>query len=84
MENIEILGLVAATITTAGFVPQVLKIWKDKSTKDISLNMYLLLTLGLFLWFIYGIAIESLPVILSNGITLILVLSIIGLKLKYK
>jgi len=84
MNYIEILGLVAATITTAGFIPQVLKIWKDKSTKAISLNMYLLLTLGLLLWFIYGIAIESLPVILANGITLLLVLSIVVLKLKYK
>ncbi|WP_273568280.1 SemiSWEET family sugar transporter [Maribacter halichondriae] len=84
MENTEILGLVAATITTSGFIPQVLKIWKDKSTKDISLNMYLLLSLGLLLWLIYGFAIESLPVILANGITLILVLSVVALKLKYK
>lgn len=84
MDNIEILGLVAAMITTSGFVPQVYKIWKDKSTKDISLNMYLLLTLGLLLWLVYGISIESLPVILANGITLVLVLSIIFFKLKYK
>lgn len=84
MNYIEILGLLAATITTAGFVPQVYKIWKEKSTHDISLNMYLLLTLGLILWLAYGIAIESLPVILANGITLLLVLSIVVLKLKYK
>ena len=84
MDNIEILGLVAAAITTSGFVPQVYKIWKDKSTHDISLNMYLLLTVGLLLWFIYGIAIASIPVILANGITLILVLGIVMLKLKYK
>lgn len=84
MDYIEILGLLAATITTAGFVPQVYKTWRDKSTKDISLNMYLLLTLGLLLWLIYGINIESLPVILANGITLLLVLGIVFLKLKYK
>ncbi len=84
MDNTEILGLVAATITTSGFVPQVFKIWKDKSTKAISLNMYLLLSLGLLLWLIYGFAIGSLPVILANGVTLVLVLSIVGLKLKYK
>lgn len=84
MNNTEILGLMAAAITTFGFVPQVYKIWKEKSTHDISLNMYLLLTLGLFLWLIYGINIESLPVILANGITLLLVLSIVFLKLKYK
>ncbi|MGB5555956.1 MAG: SemiSWEET transporter [Flavobacteriaceae bacterium] len=84
MNYIEILGFVAATITTAGFIPQVVKIWKEKSTKDISMNMYLLLTLGLLLWLIYGIAIQSLPVILANGITLLLVLSIVVLKLKFK
>ncbi len=84
MGNIEILGLVAAAITTSGFIPQVYKIWKEKSTHDISLNMYLLLTLGLTLWLIYGINIGSLPVILANGITLLLVLSIVFLKLKYK
>ncbi|MFH6603402.1 SemiSWEET family sugar transporter [Maribacter algicola] len=84
MGNIEILGLVAAAITTSGFVPQVYKIWKEKSTHDISLNMYLLLTLGLTLWLIYGINIESWPVILANGITLILVLGIVALKIKYK
>ncbi|MGI9550563.1 MAG: SemiSWEET family sugar transporter [Aurantibacter sp.] len=84
MDYIEIIGLAAATITTAGFVPQVNKIWKEKSTKDISLSMYLLLSVGLTLWLIYGFYIESLPVILANGITLLLVLSIIFLKLKYK
>jgi MtN3 and saliva related transmembrane protein len=84
MNYIEILGFVAAIITTSGFIPQVYKIWKEKSTEAISLNMYLLLTLGLLLWLIYGINIESLPVILANGITLLLVLSIVFLKIKYK
>lgn len=84
MNYIEILGLFAAVITTSGFVPQVYKISKEKSTKDISLVMYLIMSLGLSLWLIYGFSIQSLPVILANGITLILVLWIIVLKLKYK
>ncbi len=84
MDYIEILGLVAAIVTTSCFIPQVYKITKEKSTKDISLAMYLTMTLGLSLWLIYGIAIKSTPVTLANGITLILVLWIVALKLKYK
>lgn len=84
MNYIEILGLVAAVVTTSCFIPQVYKISKEKSTKDISLVMYLIMSLGLILWLIYGIAIESLPVILANGITLLLVLGIVFLKWKYK
>jgi len=83
MDYIEIIGLAAATITTAGFVPQVYKIWRKRSTQDISLNMYLLLSAGLSLWIVYGFSIESLPVILANSITLLLVICIIILKLKF-
>lgn len=84
MDYIEILGLVAAVVTTSCFIPQVYKISKEKSTKDISLVMYLIMALGLSLWLIYGISIKSTPVTLANGITLILVLWIVALKLKYK
>jgi MtN3 and saliva related transmembrane protein len=84
MDSIEILGLVAATCTTVAFIPQVYKVWKEKSAKDISLLMYLVLTLGLTLWLIYGIKIYSIPVILANGITLLLVLFMVYLKLKHK
>ena len=84
MDYVEILGLVAAVVTTSCFIPQVYKISKEKSTKDISLVMYLIMALGLSLWLIYGISIRSTPVTLANGITLILVLWIVALKLKYK
>ena len=84
MDSIEILGLVAATCTTVAFIPQVYKVWKEKSAKDISLLMYLVLTMGLTLWLIYGIKIYSIPVILANGITLFLVLFMVYLKLKHK
>lgn len=84
MEHIEIMGMVAAVLTTASFVPQVRKTWIEKSTKDISLTMYLAMFLGVVLWLIYGIYYESIPMILANFITAVLLLIMIVLKLKYK
>ncbi|PHQ61989.1 MAG: hypothetical protein COC08_02840 [Maribacter sp.] len=84
MQNIEILGLVAAFFTTAAFIPQVYKVWKEKSAKDISLTMYLVLTIGLILWLGYGVSIQSLPVTLANAITLLLVLFMVFLKLRHR
>lgn len=80
----EIIGLVAATLTTAAYVPQVYKTWKEKSTKDISLSMYAVLLTGVLLWLVYGLYLTSLPIILSNVITSILLLFMLILKLKYK
>ncbi len=80
----EIIGLIAATLTTAAYVPQVYKTWKEKSTKDISLSMYAVLLSGVLLWLVYGIYLESLPIILSNIITSILLLFMLFMKLKYK
>lgn len=84
MDNIEIMGLVAAVLTTSSIVPQVHKTWINKSTKDISLTMYLAMFLGVVLWFIYGIFHESIPMILANFITAVLLFIMIVLKLKYK
>jgi MtN3 and saliva related transmembrane protein len=84
MPTIEIIGLIAATCTTLAFVPQVFKAWKYKSTQDISLTMYLVLLLGLILWFIYGLYHDSLAIILANAITGILVLLMLALKLRHK
>ncbi len=84
MDTVEIIGLIAATLTTVAFVPQVFKAWKNKSTKDISLAMYLVLFTGIVLWLYYGFAINSVPVIFANAITGVLVLSILVLKIKYK
>lgn len=79
-----IIGLIAATLTTISFVPQVLKTIKDKDTKSISLSMYVLFTLGVFLWLCYGLLTQSLPVICANAVTFILALIILTYKLKYK
>ncbi|MEO9512455.1 MAG: SemiSWEET transporter [Flavobacteriaceae bacterium] len=84
MELIEIIGLVAATLTTSAFVPQVYKTWKYKSTKDISLVMYVIFFIGTMLWLYYGIQYKSLAIILANSVTGVLVLFMLFLKITYK
>jgi len=78
-----LIGTVAATLTTAAFVPQVIKTHKTKHTKDLSLIMFVLLSFGLFLWIIYGFALGSFPVITANIITLGMSLYLLYLKIKY-
>lgn len=78
-----ILGLAAGALTTTSFLPQLVKTWRTKSTKDVSLAMFIILGLGLFLWVLYGLSISSLPVILTNLVTLVLVFIIIILKIRY-
>ncbi|MEC4817300.1 MAG: SemiSWEET transporter [Scytonema sp. PMC 1069.18] len=84
MDSITILGLLAAILTTFSFLPQMLKTWKTKSAKDVSLIMLIAFNTGVFLWLIYGIALRALPIILANGTTLVFNLIILGLKIKYK
>ena len=84
MDTASIIGYFAGAITTIAFVPQVIKIWKTKSTKDISLIMFVAFCLGVFLWMIYGIILHSKPVIIANSIGFVLGIIIIILKIKYK
>lgn len=84
MDSLTLLGLVAATLTTVSFVPQVVKMRKSKSTKDVSLGMFVILCTGIFLWLVYGVFTNSLPLIAANSVTLILGLMILAMKLKYK
>jgi MtN3 and saliva related transmembrane protein len=83
MTFIDILGLLAGTFTTISFLPQVIKIWRTKSVKDISLAMFSIFSIGVFLWLIYGLFIDSLPVILANSVTLVLASTILVFKFKY-
>jgi len=83
MEIIEIIGLLAGACTTLSFVPQVMKSFQTKSVKDFSWLYFLIFGSGLFFWLIYGLFLNSLPIILANAVTLILVLVLIGMKLKY-
>jgi len=78
----EILGLVAACLTTVAFFPQAIHSWRSRDVSGVSLTMYCTFTCGVALWLIYGVLIQSLPVILSNIITLPLSMSILYLKLK--
>ena len=78
---IRYIGFFAAFCTTIAFLPQAIKVYKTKSTKDISLYMFLIFTLGVLSWLIYGIAISDLPIILANAITLVLSFFILIYKL---
>ncbi|MEL6929866.1 MAG: SemiSWEET transporter [Cyanobacteria bacterium J06600_6] len=76
-------GLAAGVLTTLSFLPQAIQAWKTKSTKDISLAMFLSFCLGVTLWVIYGFFTQNIPVFVANFATLILALSILVCKLKY-
>jgi len=80
---ITVIGLIAAALTTSAYLPQVLKSWRTKSAKDLSLGMLAILCTGIFLWLIYGILNQDLPIILSNAVTLMLTLAILVLKIKH-
>ena len=79
---VTILGLLAATLTTIAFVPQVLKTWRTQSTHDISLGMFSLLAAGVFAWLVYGILIGDLPLVLANGVTFVLAGTILYFKIR--
>lgn len=84
MEPANVLGLVAGTLTTTAFVPQVIKIWKSQHARDISTGTFAMFSSGVLLWLVYGIQLGAWPIILANGITLGLSLTILAFKLKYK
>ncbi|HZX19693.1 MAG TPA: SemiSWEET transporter [archaeon] len=83
MDYIIILGLIAGTLTTIANLPQFLKSWKSKSTHDLSLPWVVISAVGVFMWLIYGIFLNSIPLILANIFTLALLIGILYLKLKY-
>lgn len=84
MEATTTLGLVAGTLTTVAFFPQVIKTWRSRSAKDISSGMFSLFSVGVFLWMLYGIHIGAMPVIVSNAVTLVLAVTILLFKLRFK
>jgi len=81
--KVEGIGFVAAFLTTAAFVPQLLRVLKLRSAREISLGTFLMYSLGVFLWLVYGLYIGSKPVIASNAIALVLSVAILTLKIKY-
>ncbi|HET6581457.1 MAG TPA: SemiSWEET transporter [Methanoregula sp.] len=84
MDTIILTGYIAGTLTTISFVPQVLRTWKLRETKDFSLAMLLLFAAGMLLWTAYGIWINSYPIIAANVITFGLVLFLLGMKIRYR
>jgi MtN3 and saliva related transmembrane protein len=83
MPFVTIVGLVAGFLTTVSFLPQVLRTWKTRSTKDISLGTYLIYVSGIVLWLVYGLMLRDIALIGSNAVTLLLAATILGLKLRH-
>ncbi len=83
MDGVTTLGLIAGTLTTIAFIPQIAKARQSRSTGDLSWGMVTIFSTGVLLWLVYGIWIDSLPVILANAVTLLLQGGIIALKIKY-
>ncbi len=81
---IDLFGFLAALLTTIAFLPQLYKTWKTKSAEDVSLIMLILFIVGLLCWIIYGLKINSIPILIANMITFIFNLSILILKITYR
>ncbi len=82
MFHIDIIGYLAALLTTFSFLVQAIQSWRTRNLSGISVGMYSMFTLGVGLWLIYGIVIESWPLIVTNALTFLFALSILLMKLK--
>jgi len=80
---ITLVGSISAVLTTAAFVPQVLRVWRLRDAKDISLPTFAIFSVGLVGWVSYGTLVASIPVVVANALTLVLALVILGLKVKF-
>ena len=79
----DMFGYIAAALTTVAFLPQVLRVWRTRSAKDISLPMYALFVTGVAFWILYGVLIQSPPVIWANGVTFLLSSAVLVAKLRF-
>ena len=80
---IDAIGTVAAVLTTASFVPQAWHSFKTRDVSGVSLGMYSVFTLGVALWLLYGVLLQSWPLMIANSITLVLAAAILGMKLRF-
>ncbi len=78
------LGTVAGILTTAAFVPQVVKTWRTRSARDISGVMFVAFSVGVALWIVYGVLVRSAPVVVANGVTLVLALAVLAMKVRFR
>ena len=76
--------MLAGTLTTIAFIPQLQQTWRTRCANDVSLGMLLTFITGVFLWLNYGLMLDALPIILANLITLVLTLAILMLKMRYR
>jgi MtN3 and saliva related transmembrane protein len=83
LDSVTAVGYTAALVSTFVFVPQVIRTWRLKSARDLSMATLLMMSAGLVLWVIYGLLTNQAPVIASNGIVFLLVSSIIVMKIKF-
>lgn len=84
IDAIEVLGLVAAVLTTSGFLPQIIKTWKTKDVSSLSLPMYLVLCTGMVLWLIYGVLTNSFALVAANTVSSSLTFLLVVFILKYR
>ena len=82
-ESIDLIGYAAATMTTISFLPQLIRVVKLRTARDISLGKFLIFTVGTLFWLVYGVLSRSAPVAIANGVTLVLSASILFLKLRF-
>ncbi len=83
MQIADLIGSVAATLTTLSFIPQVWRVWQTRHTRDISLAMYIAFTSGVAFWLVYGIMLDSWPIIIANGITVCLASAVLIMKIRF-
>ncbi|NOT23866.1 MAG: SemiSWEET transporter [Nitrospiraceae bacterium] len=84
MTGIDLLGFAAGAFTTCAFWPQLQKTWATKSAGDVSMGMLAIFSTGVCLWLLYGLVLQSWPIILTNFVTLLLTGAILVLKLRYR
>ena len=80
----DLIGFMAGTLTTLAFLPQALLTWRTKCAKGVSLGMYCVFISGVSLWLAYGVMLQSWPMMVSNCVTLLIALSILLMKLRYR
>ena len=83
MNATTMLGFLAGFLTTISFLPQVVKTWKSRSASDLSLGMFSVFSVGVICWLFYGLLLQEMPMIFWNAVTLVLVLIILIMKLKF-
>ena len=83
MNGTDMLGYAAGAITSLTFLPQVVKTWKEKSAKDVSLMMFIIAAINEVMWIVYGALLDNWVIILTNAIVLAMSLTMIWLKLRY-